>query len=252
MLRLALLLVLVAGCPGGGDDDYPIGPGGGGGGSTNPGAIVDAPSTIDAIDAPPNTIVGRVCVLTNMRRLINAMPTDCASAGAGGYLVTLGSGMATTGIDGSFAIPDQLGSGLVWRVTDPAVTPVLVPSFVPFSQSKLLPVMTVDQYNEELGNAGIVVQAGEGAIVARVVKGSVAQAGAVAAVSLGEAQATYYDTTVPATWSTSATGALGVAWLPDNLAGNRTLIVTPQGGQPQQANVNIVDGAITFVTISVP
>jgi hypothetical protein len=48
-----------------------------------------------------------------------------------------------------------------------------------------------------------------------------------------------------------ATGALGVAWLPDNLAGARTLQIA-QGPTQLAIPVAIADQAITFVTIALP
>lgn len=249
MARLAiwLVLVLAAGCPRSGDgDDYPIGVGGGGGGTTSPGA--DDAGTGDAIDAAA-TITGRVCLVTDLRRLLNAAPGDCATTGANNLAVSLGGSAAVlTSADGSFTIPDQAGANLTWRITGAT----LVTSLIPFSSSRILPAIRDSAYIDLLGANSAIVQTGEGSVIARLVRNNQPVTGATAVISNGESQQTLYDTTSATVWGTLATGALGIAWLPDNVAGVRTLLVTPQGGSAQSFPVTIVDQAITFVTIAVP
>jgi hypothetical protein len=251
MARFAFLVVLVlaAGCPRGGDgDDYPLGVGGGGGGTTTPGTD-DAGTGDGGIDAPAATITGRVCLVTDLRRLINAAPGDCATMGANNFSVTLGaSAPVTTNNDGSFTIPEQAGSNLSWRVTGGT----LVTSVIPFSTSRLLPAILDAEYIDLLGVNSAVVQPGEGSVIARLVRNNQPVTGATSVINNGESQQTLYDGANATVWGTLGTGPFGVAWLPDNVAGTRTLIVSPQGGSPLSVPVTIVDQAITFVTIAVP
>jgi hypothetical protein len=256
MARLARLLVavlgavLAAGCPAGdaGDDDYPVGGGGGGGGTAGP--RVDAGGGGDGGPGEGGTIRGRVCVLSDLRRLTSAAPGDCATTGANGLIVRLGGSMSVqTGADGSFAIPAQAGTNLAWRVSGAG----LVTSIVPVSTSALLPAIRETAYGDLKGSNGVVVSSGQGSIVARIIRstttGTSAVMGATAQVSGGESLQTLYDGTSATVWTTTATGALGVAWLPDNLAGARTLRIV-QGTTQLSVPVSIVDQAITFVTIA--
>lgn len=248
-LALLLLLALAAGCPAeGGDDDYPIGGGGGGGGVSGP--RTDA-GTGDGGDGggTGTTINGRVCLLSDLRRLINAMPGDCATSGAGGISVSLGSSApVTTQADGRFSIPAQEGTNLAWRVS--ALN--LMPSIVPLSGSSLLPAIRDDVYNDLVLQNGGVPAPGNGAIVARVIRAGTPVMGATAAIDAGQqVEQTRYDGTNPMAWGTTATGALGVAWLPDNLAGPVTLRVT-QGSTVVPVSLTTVPDAITFVTIALP
>lgn len=247
-LGLVLVLVLAAGCPGGGgDDDYPIGPGGGGGGAITPGS--GAGSGDAGTDGGENQLTARVCLVSDLRRLINAAPGDCASTGASNLSVTLGgSAPVLTNNDGSFTITEQAGANISWRITGGT----LVTSVIPFTSSRILPAILDDTYGDLLNSNSAVVQPGEGSIVVRLVKNNAPVTGATAVVNGGESQQTLYDTTSATVWGTLSTGPLGVAWLPDNVAGARTLVISPQGGAPFSVPVTIVDQAITFVTIAVP
>jgi hypothetical protein len=248
MARLALLALaaLAAGCPSGGEgDDYPIGGGGGGGGVGGP--RIDGGTGDGGTDGQP-TIRGRVCVLSDLRRLINAAPGDCATIGASGLRVSLGGATPVlTAADGSFAIPAQEGTNLAWRVTGTN----LITSSVPVSASALLPVVRDVPYGELLSRNSVILLAGEGSIVARILRGGNPATGATAQVVGGESQQTLYDGTDPLVWPALATGTLGVAWLPDNNAGARTLQIS-QGTTLLSVPVTIVDQAITFVTIALP
>lgn len=246
---LVLLAVLAAGCPAGGeDDDYPIGGGGGGGGTAGP--RVDAGTGGDGGTGEGGTIRGRVCVLSDLRRLTSAAPGDCAATGASGLTVRLGGSMSVqTTADGSFAIPAQPGTNLAWRVSGTG----LITSIVPVSTSALLPAVRELAYNDLKGSNGVIVTPGEGSIVARIVRGTTtgttAVMGATAQVTGGESLQTLYDDTNATVWGKTATGALGVAWLPDNIAGARLLRIV-QGTTDLSVPVPIVDQAITFVTIA--
>lgn len=250
MARLALLAlaVLAPGCPAGDLDDYPIGGGGVGGGPTGPGRTDGGIGGDAGTDGAPGLLSGRVCVVSDLRRLVNAAPGDCAATGANGLTVVLGgSAPVLTGPDGSFTIRAQEGSNLAWRVTGLN----LVTSIVPVSASALLPAIGDLTYNDLLNSNSILIDQGEGSIVARLLRGGAPAAGATAAVPGGEALQTFYDGNNPIVWSTLGTGALGVAWLPDNVAGARTLRIT-QGATQLEVPITIVDQAITFVTIALP
>jgi hypothetical protein len=253
MARLALLplalAVLAAGCTsGGGGDDYPVGGGGTGGGTSGP--RTDAGTGDGGVDGPA-ALRGRVCLVSDLRRLIDAAPGDCAATGAGGLNVSLGgSATVLTAADGSFSVPAQDGFNLAWRVTGGN----LVTSIVPVSASTLLPAIRDAVYNDLKNASGVIVSPGEGSIVARLVRGGAPVAGATAQIIGGESLRTLYDGASATVWSTISTGTFGVAWLPDNVAGFRTMRIAY--GTAQQSSlavpVPIVDQAITFATIALP
>ncbi len=251
MARLALwtLAVLAAGCPsgGGGDDDYPIGGGGGGGGTSGP--RIDAGGGGGGDGGTGGTLIsGRVCLLSDLRRLINAMTGDCAATGAAGLQVSLGGSMPVlTAADGSFKIPAREGTNLAWQVSGVGLTT----SIIPVSTSALLPVIRDTAYLDLLNSNSAIVDQGEGSIIARIIRNGAVVMNATAQVVGGESLQTLYDSTNATVWGTVATGMLGVAWLPDNVAGTRTLRIV-QGTTQLQVPVTIVDQAITFVTIALP
>lgn len=252
MARLALLplalAVLAAGCTSaGGGDDYPIGGGGAGGGTSGP--RTDGGAGDGGVDGPA-VLRGRVCLVSDLRRLIGAAPGDCATTGAGGLTVSLGGSMTVlTAADGSFSIPAQDGSNLAWRVTGMN----LVTSIVPVSASTLLPAIRDAAYNDLKSASGVIVAPSEGSIALRLVRGGAPVAGATAQITGGESLQTLYDGASATVWSTISTGTFGVAWLPDNIAGFRTMRIAY--GMPQTSfsvPVPIVDQAITFATIALP
>jgi len=136
-LGIGLLLITAAAC---GDDggNLPVGGGGNDGGFTfvdsNNGSgsggsdgSVGPDGAVTPIDAP--AIDGRVCLLTDARKL-----NQCASTGAGGLTVRLGTGVALTADDGSFTIAGQSGQGLVWQISGPNIVSsfeVLADYFIP-------------------------------------------------------------------------------------------------------------------------
>jgi hypothetical protein len=245
-----LLAVLAAGCPAADDsDDYPVGGGGGGGGTSGPRTDAGTGGGDGGIDGQ-GTIRGRVCIVSDLRRLTNAAPGDCATTGANNLSVRLGgSAVVSPSADGSFTIPAQPGTNLSWRVSGQD----FVTSIVPVSTSALLPAIRVGVYTDLQSGNGVILSPGEGAIVARIVRGTTtgtsAVMGATAQVTGGESLQTLYDGTSKTVWATTSTGAFGVAWLPDNVAGARTLRIR-QGTTDLSVPVSIVDQAITFVTIA--
>src|SRR5437879_12702520 len=95
-------------------DDFMTQPGGGGpgGGCGSGSAPYDSNPTDGVVSSPDGGISGRVCLATDPRKL-----TGCATSGAGGFTVQLGSAAATTGADGKFTIASPSMTNLVWNVT---------------------------------------------------------------------------------------------------------------------------------------
>jgi hypothetical protein len=229
-LAASLALLLVA-CDSGGDDDFPIAPGGGLGPLITP--APDAPQ-LDASTDGTTLLVGRVCVIPDPRN-----PTACAVGNAAGLTVTLGARTATTAIDGSFTIAAPSTSNLVWTVTGPG----FVPTVMPFSTVLLLPVMTAARYNDLLLDNGVVVQEGQGSLFARVVSGSTPVAGVTAIIEPASVFGPLYDGASALLWDRDATGAGGMVWIPDAIAGPATLTLT---------GPSITPGALTFGTVAIP
>src|SRR5688572_9280078 len=166
------MLIVLAACKSSmNGDDFPVDPGGGGG----IGVKVDA-FMPDAPDPDASTqLTGRVCLISDLRGLA------CASTGAGSITVTLGTQTATTSDSGAFTIMTPGGSNLVWRASGVGI----VPSVMHFGPSTTIPAVEIDTYGDLLNANSVTLQAGEGSIVARVVRNTTPQAGAVASASPG-------------------------------------------------------------------
>jgi hypothetical protein len=242
------LLALTAAC---GDDGnmFPVGGGGNDGGFTFP----DGSSPVDArmVDAavPPsdsmaapidaNLIVGRVCLLTDARRM-----QDCATSGASGLTVRLGNAATTTAGDGSFTIAGQTGSGLVWRVTGPSI----VSSFEVLADYQI-PAITTTAYNALLAANNVTIIPGEGSLMIFAAENGAGKSGVSASVAPQAFYQPFYDGASATTWERTSTGTEGAIWIPGIDVGNATASLTPTkttGSQP------IFDGGITFVTVIYP
>lgn len=233
------LLVLVVGCHAGGDD-YPVAPGGAGVGGGLP-TLVDA--SLDGTDGGPQ-LIGRVCLMTDPRD-----QTSCATTGAGGLVVTLGTSMATTADDGTFTIARPTGSNITWDVTGST----LVESITPFAAQAVIPAMPLVLYGQLEGDNGVVPQAAQGAVMVRVLQGGVPAVGAAVTSTPAGVYGTFYDGATPSTWTANATGAFGAAWMPAIATGTVDVTVTPQGGTAVVlSQVPIKEGAITFLTEELP
>ena len=247
MVRCALLLVVLAACPAGGDDDYPIIVGGGGGGPSNP-SNPDA-SGGGGVDAPDGTIFGRVCRLTELRRLLGARASDCLLPLADSTLVKLGATeVAPDRLDGTFAMPAQSGENLAWTVTGGVYMTSVIPAAGAWP---VLPVIDTATYTERQSRHGILAGPQHGGLVVRVLKGNVPVSGATAKIDNGESAQTFYDSDDDLMWGETSTGALGLAWLPDNMAGSRVLIVSKPPSSVM-TEVVLVAEQLTFVTVSLP
>ncbi len=218
-------------------DNLPVGVGGGtapgGGGGSHP----DAPG--DTRDGAG--IAGRVCLAADPRDLVT-----CATTGADGITVTLGSAMATTAVDGSFTIDALDGTGLVWHASSTAIAT----SVMAFGTVALIPALATTTYNDLL--TSVPLSPGEGSIFVRVLQNGTPLVGATATTSPAAQYPTHYETSSSLDWSGNATGAHGVAWIPGQPVGAASVSVTPSGGTATTFTVSVEDSAITFATTEVP
>ncbi len=244
-MRLSRWIVIaaLAGCSSK-SDNLPVGTGGGGGGGGG-GALPDAPSydsrgpgdSPSAIDAP--LINGRVCLAADPRML-----TTCASTGADGLTVRLGSRAATTSADGHFTIDaTDAGSSAVWRVTGASI----VTSIMPFSDYQI-PALATTTYDTLKANNLVSLLPGQGAIMVQLVRNGAGLAGQTAISMPSSTYEAFYDGSSPTgTWPQTSTGSNAVAWLAGLDVGTATVTAgTPALTTPQ---LPVVDGAITFWTI---
>lgn len=241
-MRRAFLLAILAACNAGdGGDGFPVSPGGPGPGGT--GMMLDA-AAIDApnLDALP-MIAGRVCLVSDLRAL-----TACAATGAGGITVTLGTRTAITADSGAFTIMTPAGSNLVWRATGLGV----VPSVMPFGPSNSIPSIGDETYLDLQNANSIVLVAGQGSIVSRVVRNATPQSGVAASVSPLAQFPTKYDGATATAWTELATGTAGTAWIAGAALGTNVVTATPVSGTAAAENVLVEDQAITYVTIELP
>ena len=241
MRRVLLLAVLVVACKASSDDDFPVVPGGGGPGGT--GTQPDAPA-IDALDFDAlQYLVGRVCLVTDLRAL-----TTCAGTGAGGLTVTLGTQTTTTTDSGAFTMMKPSGTNLVWRVTGLNI----IKSVMAFGPSNSIPTIDIADYVDLQNANSVTLAVGEGSIVARIVRNGVAQNGVVASVSPLAQFPTKYDGITAIAWTELATSTAGTAWIPGAALGTNAVTATPLTGTAATESVLVEDQAITYATIDLP
>jgi hypothetical protein len=257
-MKLAILLALAA-CQSGGGDDFPVGGGGGGPigiGGGNPGAGGDA-GTGDAGDGDAGIpITGRVCVLSDLRK-----PSVCDDTkDASNLVLTLGAHapVALTKL-GEFSFAAELGTDLTWRVTGHLGTTAdvtIVPTVMAYGTENIVPVITADDYTNELNNTHVLLADQEGSVVVRVVSGVKPAAGIGATTTRPTTNGeTFYDGSAKLSWNPdTVTGVLGVVWFPDvplaNTPPTTALLglVVPARATPVTASALVENGAITFVT----
>jgi hypothetical protein len=260
-MKLAMLLVVfVTACQSGGGDDYPIGPGGGGGGIVSVGGggsgSVDAGAGDAGGDGDSGVpITGRVCLLTDLRKL-----TTCSATGAKGLAVLLGTRtVAIDHDDGTFTIAAPLGTDLTWHVKS-SQDQNIITSAMPFGADNTIPVVRTALYQDLLNANGVMVLDQQGSVVVRVVSG-VTPVANVKATSSVASSVTLYDTGNTSTdrrldWNDSPTGGTGPAgavWFPDVPLAVRpptltTITLTPQSGTSVFTPVAVENQTITFVT----
>jgi hypothetical protein len=231
---LVAVLLALAAC---GDDGsmLPINPGGGGpGGSTNPDAAVQ--------DDGGANIAGRVCVLVDARAL-----SSCASSGAGGLTVQLGTQMATTIDDGSFVITRPSGTDLVWRVSGDGIEP----SALPLASASTIPAIDSLLYDDMLAITNATLGSG-GALIARVGRSGTPSAGVVATASPQPSSEVYYDGASTLEWETDATGSSGIVWIPSIATGTASLSFDNGVNQTSLVDISIFSDTITFAYGTAP
>ncbi len=242
MTRACLaLLLLLAGCSSTLDsDDYPVDPGGGGGSGRPRDAAVDGSG--DGGDANL-TIAGRVCAVSDLRNL-----ASCATTGVGGLTVALGNRTATTAANGDFTIAMPTGTNLTWRVTGSN----FVTSVMELGGAPSIPTIDAVTYTELQTANGVIAQASQGAIVARLVKANLPVTGAVALASPTPQYATRYDGSNATVWDEDATSTAGIAWFNGVPIGTSMISVSAPSEPALVKSVVVADQAITYATIVVP
>jgi len=234
-ISASAVLVLVA-CHPGSDDAYPVIPQGDDSPIT---PRPDAPRA-DASGDAATTISGRVCVISDLRNL-----TSCTTADASGISVELSSGSATTIADGSFTIAAAVGSNLTWSVTGTGY----VQTVMPLGTIHLLPLVPTVVYQQLLLDNGVIQVAGEGSVVARVVRNDAPAVGVTATVTPPSQYGPLYDGASGVIWDQDMTAAAGVVWIPDVLQGAASLTLTAPSATPVTVSVPTLDQAITFATV---
>jgi hypothetical protein len=250
-MKHALLvpLVLLAACKAN-PEDYPPRDGGGSGGGGGSDAATDGNGDAGL------PLRGRVCVLTDLRRVGD--PAACASTGVmqRNLTVSLGTKTAVPGDDGSFTIAAPLGGGLVWHVTGRDV----ITSVMPFGIDNTIPVLSDIVYGELLATNMVILLDQQGAIVVRVVKAGGAATQVVATSNPAGNRLALYDSNSSDVWNEGVvgTGPKGVVWFADvPLAvmppSTATIVLTPPGGgSAVRITAPVENQAITFVTVELP
>jgi hypothetical protein len=246
------LLAVAAGC---GDDGgmFPVGGGGNDGGLTFPDgqkvykdAPIDSPADgngAQMLDA--NLIMGRVCLLTDVRDM-----DDCATTGASGLTVRLGTASAVTTADGSFSIAGQMTAGLVWRVTGPNI----VSSFEVLADYQIPAITTSAFAAMKAGSSPAVMEVpGEGSLMIYVSKNGAGAVGEIAtpADTSPAFYFAYYDGATQAAWEQDSTGAEGAIWIPGIDVGSVSYNISGPAGDGT-GTAPIFDGGITFANVILP
>ncbi|MDQ3298812.1 MAG: hypothetical protein M3619_19710, partial [Myxococcota bacterium] len=235
MTRACLAMLLLAGCSSTLDsDDYPVDPGGGGGGGRPRDAGVDGSG--DAGDAS-TTIAGRVCAVVDLRNL-----TSCATTGVGGLTVTLGNRTASTADNGDFTITMPTGTNLTWRVTGNN----FVTSVMELGGAPSIPTIDTVTYTELQTANGVIPQAAQGAIVARIVKANLPVTGTVAMASPTPQYATRYDGSSAAVWDEDATSTAGTAWFNGVPVGASMITVSAPNEPTIVKSIVVADQSISY------
>lgn len=249
-MRIAYaVLGILAAC---GDETnmFPVGGGGGtdggfGGDGNRPvdARLVDA-KVVDAniIPVDANVFQGRVCLLTDARQLHN-----CASTGASGLTVRLGTASAVTQADGTFFIAGQSEGNLVWRVTGPNIK-----SSYEVLRDYQIPAMTTTMFTSLRTANNVMEVPGEGSIILEVTRDAVGVSGATASSNPPAFYLPFYDNPSSATiWNRGFTGAEGAVWIPGQDVGTASLTIT-SGAAQQQLTVPVFDDGITFANVIIP
>ncbi len=237
MKVLAALLLVSAAC--GGDDIelYPVNPGGGGPSSgTGFGSGSNGGDGDGGVD-----ITGRVCVITDAR----TPTTGCADTGFAGLTVTLGTSTAMTMANGDFTIRVVTGANNVWRVTGTGI----VPSAMTFTSTNTIPALATQTFSDmtATNNAAF---AGTGSIIAQLRSNNAPLTGASATTAPAAARSALYDSADAITWDQTATGGLGVVWVPGIAPTNTAMMTVTDSAQTSSTLMNIPVFADTITWLS--
>ena len=236
LLSLALLTALTA-C-GRSVDMYPVGVGGGGTGGSTGGGGVDAPG--DGIAG--STINGRVCMISDARS-----PLACATTGAAGLIVTLGSAVTTAMADGHFSIVPANNTDLEWRVSGAAIQA----SAMQLRYGSTIPAITKTTYDNMVAANQAVSGDGSGALMARFTLAATPIAGLQAITTPAAESVIHYDNNVSATtWSVDQTGSYGVVWVP-GLVGSTVEISLSGASNAAITGIPIFANTVSFVLAEV-
>lgn len=237
MNRAALIAVLLAGCQPEPKDFPPLGGGGGGPGGGAGGGNNDA-----GIDALQNPLSGRVCLVSDLRKL-----DECAATGADGLTVTLGSYETQTEVDGSFIIEGSQGTSVAWKITGTNI----VSSVQGLSIVHQIPAIRTSRYADLLLDNGIILNPGQGSIVVEVLESNAPKPNALATTNPVASFGTRYDGSSALVWDQDQTGVFGIAWI-SGIASGATLLTIASSTLPDvDTTVTIEDGAITFVRVAI-
>ena len=235
-LSLALLLAVGVGCSRD-VEMFPVGPGVGGGGGTG-----TKPDAAMADGNGSGTTNGRVCLIDDPRT-----PTTCASTGAGGLTVSLGTTTATTAADGSFSITPPSGTGLVWRVSGTAI----YSAAMQVTTTATIPAISIDIFEDMVATNQAIAGDGTGSVIARFTRGGSGVAGLQAGTAPEPVGQIYYDGTSAVVWDTTATSSFGVVWVPGLIPGYTNLTV----GGAQEATIQSIPvfaDTVTFAFATIP
>jgi hypothetical protein len=251
-MKLAVL-VLVAACQAGGGDDYPTRNDGNGPIGMSPGGSAASDAGRDGGDDAGVPIGGRVCILSDLRRL-----TTCDEKVDASKLTVSIVGSPSRAVRpsrlGDFTLTAPLGA-FTWQVTGDVLDRI-VTSQMPLSSENVIPVMTTALYNDTLGASSAFVTQLQGSIVVRVRNGVAPVVDVTATSNPAANNLAFYDGVAPLDWDNdvAGTGAEGVVWFPGLPLANRpptlvTVTLSPPGKTQVSTQVTIDDQAITFVTM---
>jgi hypothetical protein len=222
-MKCLVAVCLVAGCYTDEDDeDFPIVPGSG----------------TTATSGTAGMLRGRACMSDDLTAL-----GECARRGVGGLSVTLGTSVAITADDGSFALVPPRGSLQSFTVSGAGA----VTTTTPYAPGPFVPVINADVWASTLASNDIFLPPGTGSILGTVVRGREPAPGIMVSSTPGSAFGPFYDGETG--FTLDRTGARGVFFVPGLAAGPSTLGFAP--GDLTVVGISVIEGGVTILD-SVP
>lgn len=248
-MRLRFALVTLMAACGNDGSMLPVGGGGNdggfgfpdGGGGTTDGRAIDAPSgTPTPIDA--GIFTGRVCLTSDARNL-----DACATTGADGFTVRLGTQTAVTAADGTFMIKADAAPFYI-------VTGSTIVTSVKRVGDYEIPALTRTLFSSMVSAnlVGYPPNPGEGHLMAQLIHNGMPVAGASAEALPTATWNPFYNGTSATAWTQSASGTNSTAWIPSIDVGAVDVTFHGAGDEVKQTGLSIQDGAITFTTVIFP